>query len=123
MNFKNVYVENNNLWYAGAVSQAPLTNNCLEGFNRSLKLHQTHYQRMNLSVFKDSMLKYVRQRSKEYVADRPAYQCSIVINENLLLAGWEYSASEKSIVTENIQIMFYFMFLPVATWIKLQFKT
>lgn len=89
MNFKNVYVENNSLWYAGAVSQAPLTNNCLEGFNRSLKLHQTHYQRMNLSVFKDSMLQFVRQRSTEYVADRPAYQCSIAIKNDLLLAvGW-----------------------------------
>lgn len=103
VNFKNVYVENNNLWYAGCVFQAPLTNNCLEGFNRSLKLHQTHYKRMNLSVFKDSMLLFVHQRSKEYVADRPAYQCSIVIKDNLLLAGWEYAASEKSMVAETIQ--------------------
>lgn len=103
VNFKNVYIENNGVWYAGAVYQAPLTNNALEGFNRSLKLHQTHYKRMNLSVFKDSMLQFVRQRSKEYVDDRLAYQCSIVIEDELLLAGWEYAASEKSMVAETIQ--------------------
>lgn len=52
MNFRNVYVENNQNWYAGVLFQAPLTNNCLEAFNRSFKLHQTHYKRQNLSVFK-----------------------------------------------------------------------
>lgn len=85
--FKNVYIENNNLWYAGAVRQAPLTNNCLEGFNRSFKLHHTHYKRQNLSVFKDSMLDFVHQRSAAYIQDRPLFVDSCVVDNELLFIG------------------------------------
>lgn len=109
MVFKNFYIENNNLWYAGAIRQGPLTNNCLEGFNHSFKLHQSHYKRQNLSVFKDSMLKFVHQRSAEYIQDRTHFVDACVVDDGLLYAGWEYSVSQKSFISEKIQnsVAFY----------------
>lgn len=107
MNFQNVYIENNEKWYAGSVYQAPLTNNCLEGFNRSFKLHQTYYKRQNLSVFKDSMLKFVHQRSLEYVNHRTPYQELLVIDDDLLLLGWEYASSQKIITSEKNEFFLY----------------
>lgn len=107
MNFRNVYVENNQNWYAGVLFQAPLTNNCLEAFNRSFKLHQTHYKRQNLSVFKDSMLTFIHQRSLEYVNHRTPYQESLVIDDELLLLGWQYASSQKSIPSERNNFYVY----------------
>lgn len=83
--------------------------NCLEGFNRLFKLHHTHYKRQNLSVFKDSMLDFVHQRSAEYIQDRPFFVDSCVVNNELLFTGWEYSFSQKSFVSANHQnsVVFY----------------
>lgn len=107
MYFQNVYVEHNQNWYAGSVFQAPLTNNCLEAFNRSFKVHQTHYKRQNLSVFKDSMLTFVHQRSLEYVNYRAPYQESLVIEDDLLLLGWQYASSQKTIPSEKNEFYVY----------------
>lgn len=99
MHFKNVYIENNNLWYAGAACRVPKTNNGLECFNRIMKSQQTHHQRKTFSEFKSSILIMVRERSKEYLLDKGAFQTTINIDDDTLLKGWQYAMSKKSMIS------------------------
>lgn len=99
--FDKVYLKSNNNWYGGCAPRAPKTNNALESFNKSLKQHQTHYKRSNLSEFKVRALEIVRERSKEYIEDKKPPQTSIEISEQLLKDAWDYSCSKKSFVTQK----------------------
>lgn len=80
MHFSNVYIQNNNLWYAGAACRVPKTNNGLECFNRLMKAQQTHYQRKTFSEFKSSIRIMVKERSKEYIMDKEAFKTTIDID-------------------------------------------
>lgn len=102
MHFNNVYIKANNMWYAGAGIRVPKTNNALENFNRQMKSHQTFYKRQNLNVFLHRALEIVEERSVEYRIDRKEFQKTCEVSDDLLINGYQYSDSEKSMVTENL---------------------
>lgn len=81
------FFQTNKNWFIGAAHRVPKTNNAMESFNASLKLYQTHHQRVPLKQFKDSLLKIVEQRSKEYKVDKPAFQSELKIPEKMLIEG------------------------------------
>lgn len=57
--FQNSFIKQNKYWFYGASHQTPTTNNAMESFNGSLKVHQTHWERKTLSEFKFRILEII----------------------------------------------------------------
>lgn len=99
VHFEDVYLKCNRNWYVGASSDSriPKTNNALESFNRYLKQHQTHYQRKGIASFLNDAIRIVEERSREYInRDREPFQATVIVDDGLLLSGWNYASSPKT---------------------------
>lgn len=93
--FEKTYVKMNNHWYEGVQARVPKTNNCTENFNKSIKAHQTFYQRKPVAEFIFAALKMIEQRSKAYIKDLKPPQMSVTATKKLQLEGWELSKPGK----------------------------
>lgn len=87
--FDTYWVQRNQNWYIGTGFRNPCTNNALESFNGSLKIHHTHYNIVGLSVFKVELMKIVGDRSKEYEKDRKPFISEITITNKMHQDGWQ----------------------------------
>lgn len=68
---------------------------------------------MSLTQFKEEMLTIVHRRSSEYLTHRAPVQSTIEIDNNLLLKGWFYAHSEKSMLSIKLPdngILKFFLF-------------
>lgn len=93
----------NKYWFEGAAIRIPKHNNHLEGFNGSLKVHQTFFEKKNLNEFKDRMMVIVTERSREYLLDKAAFAHEVPITERTKAKGLAYSESAKQFVSRKSQ--------------------
>lgn len=97
--FENSWVKKNANWFVGAYPNTPGTNNGLESFNGSLKIHQTHWRKEGLAAYKVHALQYISDRSKEYMLDKSPYQSEVAISKSVLKRG-EKLVAKKEIKTK-----------------------
>lgn len=81
------FFENHKNWYIGCAARVPKSNNSLESFNSSLKRCQTEHRRQPLKQFLQTALSIVRQRSMEYLQDKPTYEPELQITDDLFERG------------------------------------
>lgn len=84
------WFDKNSNWYNTCQFRAPKTNNANESFNAHLKNHQTLYKKVPLKQFLIMAMKIVRQRSKEYRANKTTFQKTVPISNDLMRKGKEY---------------------------------
>lgn len=87
--FSDYWTSQNSNWYNGAAIRKPSSNNGLESFNGSLKIHHTHFQIVGLAVFKVKLMDIVSNRSKEYMMDKNPFQFEVVIPKKTLEEGYK----------------------------------
>lgn len=107
--FQKSFIDHNKYWFEGSLWTVPKTNNALESFNGSLKVHQTFWQKKSLAHFKTRLLEIVEQRSKEYREGTKMFQDTVELEETDKRNGLAYANSEKqfniSKITQNDQII------------------
>lgn len=63
-NFEENYVKRNRYWFH-IVDRKPMTNNWIESFHGSIKVHQTYWKKMGIAQFLHRALEIVEERSRE----------------------------------------------------------
>lgn len=68
-------------WFIGCAPWIPPHNNGLVALNSTMKRFQTEHRRQHLKMYLDTALKIVRQRSKEYLLDKRAFDNELRIKK------------------------------------------
>lgn len=74
-------------WFIGCAARVPKHNNGLESFNSTMKRCQTEHRRQPLKQFLSTALTIVRQRSKEYILDKPSFANELEISNEMMKRG------------------------------------
>lgn len=93
--FTRYWIQQNKNWYTGACFRTPNTNNSLESFNGSMKIHSTFWKRKSLGEFKVQLLDIVTKRSQEYIMVKAIFQSTINVSKNTMKEGLKYSKIKK----------------------------
>lgn len=105
---KSFFKKNSN-WYIGAGFRIPKTNNAMESFNASWKIFHTQFQKKPLKQIKKMAMKFIEQRSKEYIADKEPFQNDLIVSAQHMNDGITYSHDNYVDVSteENGEVDFY----------------
>lgn len=93
--FQKSFIDHNKYWFEGSLWSVPKTNNSLESFNGSIKVHQTFWQKKSLAHFITRLLGMAEKRSKEYRGGAKHFQHTVELEENDKRNGLKYAKSQK----------------------------
>lgn len=87
--FENSFLKQIKYWFLGASDQTPIHNNAMEGFNSSINVLQTHWERKPIAEFKLRLLEMVAERSTAYVMDKDSFEHTVPVTREMQIKGYE----------------------------------